>query len=99
MCPVLPPRVGALLPHLRELIGSMEARDRLPQIEVAIGDDVQALVLRHLEPLSAADRARLREFGGAHGVQWWLQPGGPDSAAPLDAGGKALNYRLPEFGI
>ncbi|MCW5660530.1 MAG: 23S rRNA (uracil(1939)-C(5))-methyltransferase RlmD [Burkholderiaceae bacterium] len=98
-CPVLPPHVGALLPSLRQLIGSMHARDRLPQIEVAVGDDVIALVLRHLEPLSAHDLARLRAFAAERGVQWWLQPGGPDTAVPLDAGGAELNYRLPEFDL
>jgi 23S rRNA (uracil1939-C5)-methyltransferase len=99
VCPVLPPRIGALLPRLRELIGSMQARDRLPQIEVAVGDDVDALVLRHLEPLSAEDLARLRRFAAEHAVQWWLQPGGPDTAVPVDADGSELNYRLPEFDL
>jgi len=99
VCPVLPPHVSLLLPRLRELIGSMQARDRLPQIEVAVGDAVHALVLRHLEPLSAGDAAKLRAFGAEHGVQWWLQPGGPDSAVPLDAGADELNYRLPEFDL
>jgi 23S rRNA (uracil1939-C5)-methyltransferase len=99
VCPVLPPRISALLPRLRELIGAMQARDRLPQIELAAGDDVDALVLRHLEPLSDGDLIRLREFAAEHGVQWWLQPGGPDTAAPLDAGGSELNYRLPEFDL
>jgi len=98
-CPVLPPEVSALLPTLRELVGAMAARDRLPQIELAMGDDVCALVLRHLDPLTDDDLGRLREFADAHGVQWWLQPGGPDSAAPLDAGGKVLCYRLPEFEL
>ena len=98
-CPVLPPHVGALLPRLRELIASMDARDRLPQIEVAVGDDVHALVLRHLEPLSAEDIARLRAFGTEHAVQWWLQPGGPDTVAPLDPAGAELHYRLPAFGL
>ncbi|HEY6510584.1 MAG TPA: 23S rRNA (uracil(1939)-C(5))-methyltransferase RlmD [Burkholderiaceae bacterium] len=98
-CPVLPAKVSALLPALRELVGSMAARDRLPQIELAMGDEVCALVLRHLDPLGGADRERLREFGVVHGVQWWLQPGGPDTAAPLDAGGAALCYRLPEFAL
>jgi 23S rRNA (uracil1939-C5)-methyltransferase len=99
VCPVLPPRISALLPRLRELIGAMQARDRLPQIEVAIGDEVSALVLRHLDPLSAGDLARLRAFAAEHGVQWWLQPAGPDTVTPLDAGGAELNYRLPEFDL
>ncbi len=99
VCPVLPPRVSALLMPMRELVGSMDQRDRLPQIELAAGDTVTALVLRHLEPLTSADARRLRDFGARHGVQWWLQPKGPDSVHLLDEGGPVLAYRLPEFGI
>ncbi|MCM5680930.1 23S rRNA (uracil(1939)-C(5))-methyltransferase RlmD [Schlegelella sp. S2-27] len=102
-CEVLPPHVSAMLLPLRELIGGMDARDRLPQIEVAIGDrdgrPVTALVLRHLEPLSAADLGRLRGFAGEHDVQWWLQPKGPDTAHLLDPVDTPLAYTLPEFGI
>ncbi|MBX3600938.1 MAG: 23S rRNA (uracil(1939)-C(5))-methyltransferase RlmD [Rubrivivax sp.] len=99
VCPVLPPAVSDLLLPLRELIGAMDQRDRLPQIELAAGDEVIALVLRHLEPLSAADAARLRAFGAARGVQWWLQPKGPETVHLLDEGGPPLAYGLPEFGV
>jgi 23S rRNA (uracil1939-C5)-methyltransferase len=98
-CPVLPPRVEGLLLPLRELIAAMDERDRLPQIEVAVGDDTVALVLRHLAPLEPADRQRLHEFGRNHGVQWWLQPKGPDSVQPLDADDAQLHYALPEFDV
>jgi 23S rRNA (uracil1939-C5)-methyltransferase len=98
-CEVLPPHVSALLLPLRALIGSMEQRDRLPQIELAVGSQVTALVLRHLEPMSAADLARLRAFAAEHGVQWWLQPKGPETVHLLDAGGPPLDYTLSEFGI
>ncbi|MBT9489053.1 MAG: 23S rRNA (uracil(1939)-C(5))-methyltransferase RlmD [Rubrivivax sp.] len=98
-CPVLIPKAGAMLPALRELIASMDERDRLPQIELAAGDEVMALVLRHLAPLGEADLARLRAFGAQHGVQWWLQPKGPDTVQLLDVGGPALAYALPEFGV
>jgi 23S rRNA (uracil1939-C5)-methyltransferase len=99
VCPVLPARISALLPRLRELIGAMLARDRLPQIELALGDDTDALVLRHLDPLQEADLSRLRTFGELHRVQWWLQPAGPDSVVPLSAEDRELLYRLPEFGL
>jgi 23S rRNA (uracil1939-C5)-methyltransferase len=99
VCPVLPASVSALLMPLRELIGSMEQRDRLPQIELAAGDGVTALVLRHLEPLVEADRARLRAFGASHCVQWWLQPKGPETVHLLDEGGPELAYSLAEFDI
>lgn len=98
-CHVVPRAVSDLLLPLRELIGGMEARDRLPQIELAVGDGVTALVLRHLEPLSAGDAQRLRDFAAQHGVQWWLQPKGPDTVHLLDDGGPELAYRLPEFGL
>jgi len=101
VCPVLPPSVSALLMPLRGLIAGLQARDTCPQIELAAGDQTTALVLRHLEPLSEADRASLRAFGAAHGVQWWLQPKGPDTVHRLDPddGTADLAYELPEFGI
>jgi len=99
VCPILPPQISAMLMPLRELVQGMDARERLPQIELAMGDEVTALVLRNLEPLSAGDLAALRAFARVHGVQWWLQPKGPDSVALLDADGPALSYRLPEFNI
>ena len=99
-CKILPPHVDAMLMPLRALIASMDARDTCPQIEVACGDEVTALVLRHLAPLSAPDLQRLRAFAAEHGVQWWLQPKGPDAVHLLDPQGAAqLAYRLPEFGI
>jgi 23S rRNA (uracil1939-C5)-methyltransferase len=98
-CAVLAPAVSALLLPLRSLVMAMEARDRVPQIEVAVGDSVLALVLRHLKPLSAADLQRLRDFGREHGVQWWLQPKGPETVERLDTDGAELAYALPEFGV
>ena len=99
VCPILPPAVSGLLMPLRGLIGGLQARQTCPQIELACGDAVTALVLRHLEPLSEADRDKLRAFASHHGVQWWLQPKGPDTVHLLDEGGATLAYSLPEFGI
>ena len=99
-CPVLPRHVSDMLLPLRALIASMDAKETIPQIELACGDDVTAMVLRHMEPLSAGDLARLRAFAGVHpGVQWWLQSGGPDTVSLLDAAVAELSYGLPEFGI
>ncbi|MCX7275906.1 MAG: 23S rRNA (uracil(1939)-C(5))-methyltransferase RlmD [Burkholderiales bacterium] len=98
-CKVLPQHVSDLLLPLRALIDSMDARETLPQIELACGDAVTALVLRHMEALSQGDLAKLRTFGAANQVQWWLQPKGPDSIHLLEEGGEQLSYALPEFGI
>ena len=99
VCPVLPPHVSALLLPLRALLGGMQARSTCPQIELAGGDRTTALVLRHLEPLSPSDLQALRDFAIQHGVEWWLQPKGPDTVHRLDNAASELFYALPEFGI
>lgn len=99
-CEVLPERISRLLPLLRRLVESLSIRDRLPQIELAAGDDVDVLVLRVLEPPTPEDEDRLRAFADQHRVHFWLQPKGPDTAYPfhpLDAA--ELNYRLDEFDL
>ena len=99
-CKILPPHVDALLLPLRALIAGLQARDTCPQIELACGDSVTALVLRHLEPLCDGDLAQLRTFAQTHGVQWWLQPKGPDTVHLLDPqDAEPLAYALPDFGI
>lgn len=99
-CPILVPQVSALLVPLRELIGGLSIADRLPQVEIAVGEACTALVLRILQPLTGADERRLREFADRHGIVFYLQPKGPDSAVrfhPLP--GPRLSYTLPEFGL
>ncbi|OZB44030.1 MAG: 23S rRNA (uracil(1939)-C(5))-methyltransferase [Thiomonas sp. 13-66-29] len=98
-CAILPPHVSALLLPLRALIAGLSCPDRLPQIELAVGEAQTVFVLRHLEPLAAADLKALAAFGLEHDVQWWLQPGGPHTAAPLDPQDPPLAYALPEFGV
>ncbi len=99
-CEILPPKISALIPKLAALLEGLLIRDSLPQIEVACGDQVDVLVLRIMEPLTAADEVTLRAFAEAHAVQFWLQPKGPDTVYPfhpLDA--PPLTYTLPEFEI
>ncbi len=98
-CPVLPLAIAALIGPLRELIETLSVRSRLPQVEVAAGDNATALVFRHLLPLTAEDLSLLRAFADRHGVHVWLQPGGPESVQPLHPASSELFYELPEFGI
>jgi 23S rRNA (uracil1939-C5)-methyltransferase len=88
-----------MLVPLRHLVAGLSIRDRMPQIELAVGSEVTALVLRILEPLTEADEALLRTFADEHGVQFWLQPKGPDTAYPFYPLDAELAYTLPEFGI
>ncbi len=83
-CDVLPRPSATCCCRCASWSGAMRARDRLPQIELAVGDTTTALVLRHLEPLLEEDLERLRRFAATYGVEWWLQPKGPDTAHTLD---------------
>jgi 23S rRNA (uracil1939-C5)-methyltransferase len=98
-CDVLPAAVSALIRPLQDLVMGMDLRDRLPQIEVAVGDERTALALRHLEPFGPDDLMRLKTFARAHGIDWWLQPGGPATVHPLEPDSPNLHYRLPGFDV
>ena len=100
VCLNLPPHVSALLLPLRELVARLSISAAMPQIELAVGECVTALVLRILEPITAADEDLLKAFADEHGVVFYLQPKGPATAYrfyPLD--GPRLAYRLPEYAI
>ena len=94
-CDVLVEPVGSLIADLARLVGGLSIRDRLPQIEVAAGDDAVVLVLRVLDAPSEADLAMLREFQTRHPVELHLQPGGLDTVTPLTPPASPLQYELP----
>jgi 23S rRNA (uracil1939-C5)-methyltransferase len=99
-CMVLPPAVSGLIVPLRHLIGKLSIRDRVPQVEVAVGDAATVLLFRHLLPLTADDQALLRAFADEQRIQVWLQAEGPDSAHPFHpAAAEDLSYALPEYGV
>ena len=99
-CPVLHPSVGERLHDLSDLISGLSVRDRLPQIEVAIGDDRAALVFRILQDLTEADEQRLREFGQSFGFDIYVQRQGPDSVTPVSPEDpERLCYALPAEGV
>jgi len=99
-CPNLPPAVSALIPHLRTMIETLDARERMPQVEIAVGESATVLVMRNLEPLSDGDQQKLRAFAEACGVSVWLQPKGPATAAPFHPPQMpVLDYTLPEFDV
>jgi len=91
-CEVLLPEVGYKLEMLADLIGGLEARRHIPQIEVAADAGQVQLVFRHLQPLSAADLSRLVDFGKAQNLYLQLQPGGPESVHNLYPAEQSLAY-------
>ncbi|MGB5259448.1 MAG: 23S rRNA (uracil(1939)-C(5))-methyltransferase RlmD [Gammaproteobacteria bacterium] len=94
-CEVLHPAAGGRIDVLARLVESLDARARIPQIEVAVSDAVTALVFRHLDPLSEADEVRLADFAASHGIHVWLQSGGPDTVRPFAPLDSRLSYQLP----
>ncbi len=99
-CKILYPAVGEDLLELRKVMMELSARERIPQIEMAVGDDDSvALVLRTLERLGEGDRLLLKEFAEKKGFQIYLQTKGPDTVTPLYPERAHLSYRLPEFDL
>lgn len=100
-CETLHPALGERLADLASLIEGLSIRDRLPQIEAAVGDDGVAMVFRVLAPPNDADIAALADFGRRHGVQVLLQSKGPDSIEPLPGSTHTgrLAYDIPGFGV
>jgi 23S rRNA (uracil1939-C5)-methyltransferase len=99
-CAVLPPHLSALIVPLRALLGAMHLAARIPQVELAAGDSAIAVIVRVLDAPDEHDLALLRAFAREHGLDMYLQPGGPDSLHALEPPQpRALFYRLPEFGL
>jgi len=112
-CLVLHPSIGQRLDSFAQLISSLEAKTKIPQIEVAIGEENWAVIVRHLENLSQDDLTKLTLFAQQKGFHLLLQPGGPDTIHyiyPLELSINdvfssshknelALSYYLPEFNI
>ena len=99
-CEVLLPRLGHNLDLLSELIGQLDARAHIPQIEVAADDENIQLVFRHLQELSEHDLECLTAFAREQGFYLQLQPGGPGSVHNLYPQQQQLYLKpLPELDI
>ena len=111
-CEVLVPEVSALIAPLQALIVQLSIRDKLPQIELAVGEadladglPVIVLILRIMGELTPSDEALLKAFADEHSVQIWTQTKGPDTIKPYYPLGSstqvlpALKYSLPEFDL
>ena len=98
-CEVLHPSVGERFQELIEVIGALEAKARIPQVEVSVSEGTTALVFRHLDPLCESDLDTLKQFAIDQDIHVYLQPGGPDTIFPFWPEQSILSYHLPEQGI
>ena len=87
-CHILDPRIGFEIENLKALISTLESRDKIAQLELAMGEYLPelpdgsqpvALIVRNLEPLSDADVNKLKAFFVARNWQLYLQSKGVDS--------------------
>ncbi|MCR6702824.1 MAG: 23S rRNA (uracil(1939)-C(5))-methyltransferase RlmD [Dokdonella sp.] len=99
VCHTLLPQVGERIEALAALIGGLEAKREIAQIEIAADDRTVALVFRHLVPLQDGDRDRLIAFGREHGLAILLQPKGPDSVHTLDPPTIDLKFGIPAANV
>jgi 23S rRNA (uracil1939-C5)-methyltransferase len=112
-CQVLVAEVAVLIEPLKTLLFSLKAADEIPQIEVAVGESdadadadesankCVALVIRHLKPLSDADKLSLEHFAAEKSLDIYLQAAGVDSVKKLFPKDDIdrLHYYLPEFDL
>ena len=93
-CVVLDPVIGERLLDLRQLIDGLSISDRIPQIEVAIGDYSAALVFRHLLAFNDDDIVTLARFQKSTGIGVYLQPGAEHTVHRLNDATIPLSYEV-----
>lgn len=106
-CLILPKEVSDLIPKLRIMLAKLSIRDKIPQLEIAVGSNINVFVIRNMEILSNIDEDIIREFVNDNNkksvkpMQIWLQPKGPDSCYPFypDNLSEKLSYRINNFNL
>lgn len=94
-CLVLVPELQSLARELPELLRGFARPQALGHVELFHGT-ASALLLRHIEPLSDGDLARLLEFCSARDVQLWLQG---DGEPTVHSGNSDLGFRLDAWNL
>lgn len=95
-CAALEPKISQLILPLQKVIRSLQVYQAIPQIEVALGDEILALVFRHLVPLEKEDHAKLKTFAMENQLQLYLQPGNESTMHCIwpEMDSKPLRYHL-----
>lgn len=93
VCKILHPAIGENIGALKSLITTLDGRDQIAQLEIAIGEQIDgiaqsnknvAIIVRNMTQLSAADLSKLTNFFAGQNWQWYLQPKGADSVIRMD---------------
>ncbi|MBS9777856.1 MAG: 23S rRNA (uracil(1939)-C(5))-methyltransferase RlmD [Gammaproteobacteria bacterium] len=92
-CEVLAPKLSELFNPIAELIKGMSCPDKIPQVEMALGDNTLALSFRHMCSLTIDDTQRFEKFGQEHNISIYLQPDDSSSVSGLNHE-TVINYEL-----
>ncbi|WP_119327992.1 23S rRNA (uracil(1939)-C(5))-methyltransferase RlmD [Cysteiniphilum halobium] len=102
-CKILHSSVGKDLTLLQNLVFSLSNYKEIPQIEVAVDDQVTALIIRHLSPFTDEDLLKLTDFAKAYHFWVYLQAKGPDTVTRLypevTQEPQSLSYDLVDYGV
>ena len=98
-CDILHPDCGEQLPAIAAALQDLGIRERVPQVELAIGEGPAVLVFRVLESPSPGDVARLEGLAAETGLHVYLQEGGIETMRPLPRQEVTLRYTLPHHGV
>lgn len=94
-CLILPQQASKLIEQLRDLFMQLNIKDKIPQIELSIGENIIIVVIRHMLPFNQEDKNMLTNFmldynhnynyndSAVLKLEFWLQPKGPDSCHRL----------------
>ncbi|KAG1250896.1 hypothetical protein G6F68_012554 [Rhizopus microsporus] len=92
-CLTVIPEIGTKVEALSTFIESLDGKRDIPQIEFIAGDQAVVLTVRHLQPLSDADRAAWAAFGQQHAA------GRAGRAAVVPAGTVGCRAGIPPAGL
>ncbi|WP_428819042.1 23S rRNA (uracil(1939)-C(5))-methyltransferase RlmD [Microbulbifer sp. MCCC 1A16149] len=99
-CLVMPKSFSSQLPQLHALVDQCREGRHISHIEVAVGEDATALVVRHLKPLPETDVQLWLDFVQQQ-PDWHLYLQAEDTPHKIwpEDGEERLSYALPEFDL
>ncbi len=98
-CLTVIPEIGSKVGAMAAFIETLDGKRDIPQIEFIAGDEAIMLTIRHMQPLTEADRAAWTAFGQEHGFAISLQPGGVESVQPLWPAEVPLSFKLAPWDV
>lgn len=100
-CRILSPSIGNKIPELSRLVRSLSNYEHTPQIEIAVGGNQTAIILRHMTPFTTEDLKQLELFSQQHQIEIYSHPNAPAQITKLfpSDNDHRLKYSLPKYNL